>query len=417
MKKVFIGVGHGGSDPGAVANGLKEANINLQMALELKRQLERHGVAVGVSRVIDENDPLAEEIKEANAFVPDLAIDVHNNAGGGDGFEVYTQTNKYKAQSLSAAKAVEAAVKAIGQNSRGVKTRLNLSGTDYFGFLRQINAPSILTEGAFIDNKADVAQIDELYEQKAFGKAYAKGILSYLGIAWKEEGTVTTSKPIIAAQTATVSQAVAWAKSKGTSDVFISLAQKYWDYAADHGGINPVVAFCQAALETGYGKYGGIIDETYCNPCGLKTKSGGSDTDKNAHQRFISWEDGVKAHLDHLALYAGAAGYPRSSTSDPRHFSYIAGKCKTVEALGGSWAPSVTYGTNIASLMKSLEATKANEKPTDNSPDEYAKQAVAWAIENSILKGDDSGNLALHSTVTRQDTIVFMKRLLDLFNK
>lgn len=62
MARVFIGVGHGGSDPGAVAAGIKESEANLQMALGLKVELERHGVTVGISRTRDEEDRLAEEI-------------------------------------------------------------------------------------------------------------------------------------------------------------------------------------------------------------------------------------------------------------------------------------------------------------------------------------------------------------------
>lgn len=193
MAKVFIGVGHGGSDPGAVANGLYEANINLQMALEMSRQLVRHGVNVLMSRTRDENDPLAEEIAEANAFKPDIAIDVHNNAGGGDGWEALVQTNAYKTAANKLAKLIEAEVLKIGQNSRGLKTRLNDSGTDWYGFLRQITAPAIIVEGAFLDNKNDVQQIDELHEQKAFGTAYAKGVLAYFGIAWKEETPAQTT--------------------------------------------------------------------------------------------------------------------------------------------------------------------------------------------------------------------------------
>lgn len=415
MKKVFIGVGHGGSDPGAVANGLKEAHINLQMALELKSQLERHGVSVGISRTKDENDPLAEEIREANAFNPDLAIDVHNNAGGGDGFEVFVQTNKYKAASQSAAKAVEAAVKAIGQNSRGIKTRLNTAGTDYFGFLRQINAPAILVEGAFIDNSADVKQVDELHEQKAFGKAYAKGILAHLGIAWLEEWDDSVGTPIMSGASASVAQAIAWACTLGATQTFIDLADIIWREAISRG-VNPVVAYCQSAKETGYGKFGGVLDASYNNPCGMKTKAGGSDTDKNAHQRFSSWEEGVAAQLDHLALYAGATGYPKSVTPDPRHFPYIAGKCKTVETLGGAWAPSATYGTDIVSMMKKLEAS-VPAADNDNAPDAYAKDAVAWAVSNGVLCGDSNGNLALHTPITRQYTIVMLKRLNDLFKK
>lgn len=93
MARVFIGVGHGGADPGAVSGTWEEADINLVMALAMRDELERHGVVVGISRVTDENDILTEEISEANAFKPDLAVECHNNAGGGDGFEVYRQTS------------------------------------------------------------------------------------------------------------------------------------------------------------------------------------------------------------------------------------------------------------------------------------------------------------------------------------
>lgn len=78
--------------------------------------------------------------------------------------------------------------------------------------------------------------------------------------------------------------------------------------------------------ETGYGKFGGVLDESYHNPCGMKTSSGGGDYDPNAHQKFNSWDEGVQAHLDHLALYAGADGYPKSDTFDPRHFVTIKGR-------------------------------------------------------------------------------------------
>ena len=44
MAKVFIGVGHGGSNPGAVSGGLVEKDINLVMALAMGEELRRHGV-------------------------------------------------------------------------------------------------------------------------------------------------------------------------------------------------------------------------------------------------------------------------------------------------------------------------------------------------------------------------------------
>lgn len=179
-KRVFIGVGHGGADPGAVGL-VREEDANLVIALELKRLLEASGVVVGISRTKDENDTLAEEIKEANAFKPDFAIDVHNNAGGGDGFEVYVQTGVHADQSQKAGQLLDRYVKAMGQNSRGVKVRRNSSGQDYYGFLRQINYPAVIVEGFFVDNAKDAADFDTAAEQKKLAAAYAAAILEYLG--------------------------------------------------------------------------------------------------------------------------------------------------------------------------------------------------------------------------------------------
>jgi N-acetylmuramoyl-L-alanine amidase len=164
----------------------------------------------------------------------------------------------------------------------------------------------------------------------------------------------TTDFKIISDSKVTVNQAKNWAKSKGATDTFVGLADLYFKYAPQHGGVNPAIAYVQAAKETAYGNFGGVLDESYHNPCGLKNASGGGDTDKDAHQRFDNWDEGVQAHLDHLALYAGADGYPRSDTYDPRHFVTIKGKATTVNALGGKWAPSATYGQEINALYMGL---------------------------------------------------------------
>ena len=175
--RVFIGVGHGGSDPGAVGF-VREKDANLTIALELRKQLEAAGIVVGMSRTKDENDPIAEEVREANAFKPDLAVEVHNNAGGGDGFEVFVQTNQYAAKSRACAQAIEAEVKALGQKSRGIKTK-------GFAWVTSVKAPAVLLEGFFVDNKADASDFDTVVEQQELGRAYARGVLKYLGVEAK----------------------------------------------------------------------------------------------------------------------------------------------------------------------------------------------------------------------------------------
>ena len=186
-KKVFIGVGHGGKDSGAAANGFKEKDLNLAIALACNDELVRHGVSVKMSRTKDENDPLTDEIKECNAFKPDLALDIHNNAGGGDGGEVFHHYGGGKGKTL--AQNILNEMIAIGQNSRGLKTKKNSSGKDYFGFIREISCPSVIVECAFVDNKTDIKIIDTSAEQKAMGVAIAKGVLKTLGITYKAPST------------------------------------------------------------------------------------------------------------------------------------------------------------------------------------------------------------------------------------
>lgn len=184
-KKVFLGVGHGGSDPGAVANGFKEKDLNLAIALSCRDVLERHGVNVLMSRTKDENDSLTEEIRECNAYNPDLAVDIHNNAGGGDGAEAFYYSGGGKSKEL--AQNILARIIIAGQNSRGIKTRLNSYGTDYYGFIRETKAPAVIVECAFVDNKKDMEIIDTEAEQKEMGVEIARGILLTLGIEYVEE--------------------------------------------------------------------------------------------------------------------------------------------------------------------------------------------------------------------------------------
>jgi len=177
----------------------------------------------------------------------------------------------------------------------------------------------------------------------------------------------TTDFKIISDSGVTAKQAKQWAKSKGATETFQNLADLYFKYSSNCGNVNPAIAYVQAAKETGYGKFGGVIDESYHNPCGLKTASGGGDTDKDAHQKFDTWDEGVQAHMDHLALYAGADGYPKDNTYDPRHYVTIKGKATTVNSLGGNWAPSATYGEEINELYKNLLDFAGVDYPKDTN--------------------------------------------------
>ena len=185
MPKVFIGVGHGGTDPGAVSNNTKEKDLNLSIALACRDELERHGVAVNMSRTKDEDDNISEEIRECNAYSPDLAVDIHNNAGGGDGGEVFHSYLGGYGKTL--AENILAEIVKVGQNSRGVKIRKNANGKDYYAFIRNTTCPAVIVECAFVDNATDLDILATEGKRQKMGQAIAKGILKTLAIEFQAE--------------------------------------------------------------------------------------------------------------------------------------------------------------------------------------------------------------------------------------
>jgi len=210
--------------------------------------------------------------------------------------------------------------------------------------------------------------------------------------------------PIIGPAQATVEQAQAWAKSRGAAGEFIGVAVLYWQEAPKRGGVKPEVAYVQAAKETRFGKFGGVIPgPEWHNWCGLKTTAGGDNSDPGAHARFPDDTTGVRAHLDHLAIYAGAPGYPRADSPDPRHFPYIAGTAKTVEALGGKWAPAAEYGESLVrDYLKPLLAISTPE-PVAPAPliGDVPKIAKVVGVEVDGKVSGEVGYLIENSTYLR----------------
>jgi N-acetylmuramoyl-L-alanine amidase len=190
--KIFLDFGHGGSDSGAVSNGLLEKNMNLTTGLECKKVLEYNGIEVKTSRIDDRAVELSERSNMANSWGADYFVSIHYNAGGGDGVEVIHSINGGKGEVL--AKAIVSAInKETGQNlrPRATYSRTGSNGKDYYAVIRGTKMSAVIVECGFIDS-ADRALFDTVEEQKKMGRAIAYGILNYLGINIKEE---SISKP------------------------------------------------------------------------------------------------------------------------------------------------------------------------------------------------------------------------------
>jgi N-acetylmuramoyl-L-alanine amidase len=81
VKRIVIDPGHGGKDPGAIANGLKEKDIVLKLALKVKQKLEETiACDVILTRTKDEYISLEERTAIANGNNADLFISLHVNA-------------------------------------------------------------------------------------------------------------------------------------------------------------------------------------------------------------------------------------------------------------------------------------------------------------------------------------------------
>jgi N-acetylmuramoyl-L-alanine amidase len=103
LHKVVIDAGHGGNDPGAIGrNGLKEKDVNLDIAKKLSAYLRAEGVQTVLTRSTDKFIPLSTRVSIANRSGADLFISIHSNAARSrslSGFEVY-----YVAPSVSDSK-------------------------------------------------------------------------------------------------------------------------------------------------------------------------------------------------------------------------------------------------------------------------------------------------------------------------
>lgn len=81
IRHIVIDPGHGGKDPGAMANGLKEKDVVLKLARKVAEQLkERHGYEVSLTREGDVFIPLEERTAIANTRKADLFLSLHLNA-------------------------------------------------------------------------------------------------------------------------------------------------------------------------------------------------------------------------------------------------------------------------------------------------------------------------------------------------
>lgn len=188
---VFAGFGHGGKDPGAVANNIQEKDLNLARGLILKKRLEQHGLKVKCPRTKDIYISLTGRAEFANNLCTDtnqLYLSFHHNKfnGKAKGSETYRSIfNKEGSKTYKFCDKLLSEMVNIGFKNRGNQTRESekYPGTDYYTIIKKTKMKCIIFEPYFIDNDADV----ELGKKKEDDiiEAIVKAVCWYYGKTYK----------------------------------------------------------------------------------------------------------------------------------------------------------------------------------------------------------------------------------------
>ncbi|KXG10680.1 Sporulation-specific N-acetylmuramoyl-L-alanine amidase [Anoxybacillus sp. P3H1B] len=187
MVKIVLDAGHGGTDSGAVGNGLLEKNLTLNIIKKIGNLLaEYEGVDIIYTRTDDRFIELSERAAIANRADADFFLSVHINAGGGTGFESYIYNGNVSSATIAYQNVIHAEIlKAIGNMTDRGKKRAN------YAVLRETNMPALLTENLFIDNVNDAAKLksEQFLLQVAHG--HVEGLVKAFGLKKKAAASQT----------------------------------------------------------------------------------------------------------------------------------------------------------------------------------------------------------------------------------
>ena len=194
---ICISIGHGksakgGYDSGALGGNYQEFKIAREIGKYIGEVFKGYACTADVINY-DATLYLTDRIAHVNKHGYDLAMEIHLNAAGGTGSEVY-----YKHRSASGKKLAGAISKSIantfGIRDRGAKVKINpANGTDYFGFVRSCKCESLLIETVFIDTASDRKHVETAAGQRQCAEAIVKAVADFYGI--KKKTSTSTNKP------------------------------------------------------------------------------------------------------------------------------------------------------------------------------------------------------------------------------
>ncbi|MFO7274801.1 MAG: N-acetylmuramoyl-L-alanine amidase [Bacillota bacterium] len=188
-KRIYVDPGHGGSDPGAVGNGVREADVALAVGRLVAGHLRRCGFDVLMSRNADAPRSLKARTDEANAWGADAYVSIHCNAAASaqaNGWEVWHTIHEARSTGDELAEAIAAELRKLPLAARGTKSKPSTSNPqkDYYHVIRETRMPAVIVECGFVTNAKDAAYLRSADGQAALAEAIARGVVAWAGERW-----------------------------------------------------------------------------------------------------------------------------------------------------------------------------------------------------------------------------------------
>lgn len=188
--RVVIDPGHGAPDPGARGRMSNEADINLDVAVELSKILSSMGIVAPLTRTgqkrlykDNRNLDLSARPAMANRLKADAFVSVHCNgavAPEANGFEIYTTPGQNRSDALATA-IFESWQKSFPSQRKRTDYRDNDPDKEAnLKVLREAQCPAVLVELGFITNPTEERFLLNKMNQEIMGLAIATGIYNFL---------------------------------------------------------------------------------------------------------------------------------------------------------------------------------------------------------------------------------------------
>ncbi len=189
------------------------------------------------------------------------------------------------------------------------------------------------------------------------------------------------------------------AEPKITSCSLEELAEMYLEEGKAEG-VRGDVAWAQSLHETGFFKFGGIVQPGQNNFAGIGALNGNA---KGQAATFPDPRTGVRAQIQHLKAYASKEPLVNACV-DPRFSLVVRGSAEFVEWLGASdnpqgkgWAvPGKGYGASVVKLLGAVMAQETPQSPAEPpEPDplaqfpEWQREGLTRLVEAGIINSPD----------------------------